>query len=240
MFHKLLDISQQVGRIIAEDENGTALGWNDVCFKIPIISSVRGQGRKRRSYGTEGDATGNGIRGPRQGRPLQKLDSVPYNPSVDVPKFIFCGIVNSLKTGCFIQNILELWNFDPHIIGELSKEDILTAIHSTNISSTTGHETPFENLLGGITRNETGHIVKATGLLAHWMIYINFLEVDHDKVGNSAGTEDWASEDALLWENEFLNTMELLTDSSSDNETTVYYSAGRRYGDPSNFEFSFL
>lgn len=226
---QLLDISQQVSEIIAEYENGTTLGWNEVCFKIPMISSVLGKEREKRSYDNQYENNNIDEWKEKRGRPLPTLDRIPYNPSVDMPSFIFCGIVNSLKNGCLIQNILELWDFDEKVIGQLSKEDILHKLHNTNISATTGHESSFEHLLGGITRNETGYIVSATGLLSHWNVYINFMEVNHDKIGNAAGTEDWASEEALLWEGEFLNTMEILSDNLSDNETTVYYSAGRRY-----------
>lgn len=39
---------------------------------------------------------------------------------------------------------------------------------------------------------------------------------------------DWVSEEALLWENKFLETMETMNDDLSDDETKIYYSAGRR------------
>lgn len=128
-----------------------------------------------------------------------------------------------------MNNILELWNFDADKLKSMTKEDILDRIHRTNISASTGHERPFDRLLGGIKRNSTGHIVSATGLLSHWMLYVNFSNINHDKIGNAAGTEDWASEEALAWENEFLIVMNSLKDDLSDVETEIYYSAGRRY-----------
>lgn len=55
----------------------------------------------------------------------------------------------------------------------------------------TGHPTDFEKLLGGVTRNETGHIIAAETVLSLWMLDLNFSAVDMDKVGNTLGTADW-------------------------------------------------
>lgn len=51
----------------------------------------------------------------------------------------------------------------------------------------------YEDLLGGIKRNETGHIISATALHTFYMVYVNFSSVDMDKTGNNAGTADWVS-----------------------------------------------
>lgn len=115
----------------------------------------------------------------------------PFNPSIDLNPILYCGLINNLPLGCMTQNILELWKFDDVRIGELTKEDILRSLNTTKISPTSGHDTDFVQLLGGVTRNSSGHIVSATSMLSHWMVYVNFTDVDHDIIGNSAGTEDW-------------------------------------------------
>lgn len=97
------------------------------------------------------------------------------------------------------QNLLELWKFDEVRIKALSKEDIILAINRTTVSPTTGHDTDFVQLLGGIQRNSSGHIVAASSLLTHWMVYVNFSDVDHSKIGNAAGTEDWVSKTDSLF-----------------------------------------
>lgn len=115
----------------------------------------------------------------------------PFNPSVDAPSALYCMIVNSLPRGCMTQNMLELWKFDTDRIANLSVNDVLNALATTTISPTSGHDTDFTQLLGGIQRNASGHIVAASSLLTHWMVYVNFSAVDHDKTGNLAGTEGW-------------------------------------------------
>lgn len=206
-------------------ENGTTIGWNDVCFHIPNIaefSENENQERRKRSTRDSNLILSNVA---QQFHRFTRSEH-PFNPSVDLHPLIFCSIVETLPIGCMIQNFLEMWNFTN--VNSMTKQDILNALHTTHTSQATGHEANFERLLGGVTRNETGHIVAAKGLLTHWMVYVNFLKVDHNKVGNAAGTEDWASEEALAWENEFLSTMNIMKEDLEDDETKIYYSAGRR------------
>lgn len=215
-------------------ENGTSIGWNDVCFHIPNIAEFReDEQRRRRRRRRRKRSVRDSIKilsnlAHQLHRFTRSDDEHPFNPSVDLHPLIFCSIVESLPIGCLIQNVLEMWNFTESTINFLTKQDILNAVHTTKTSLATGHEAHFERLLGDVVRNETGHIVGAKGLLTHWMLYVNFLKVNHDKVGNLAGTEDWASEEALVWENEFLSNMESLKEDLSDDETKIYYSAGRR------------
>lgn len=121
----------------------------------------------------------------------------------------------------------------------MSKDDILHAINQNEIiiSPTTGHETNFQQLLGNIRRNESGHIIAASSIMTFWMAYVNFTNVDHDKIGNLAGTEDWTTEDLLTWEGEFLSSMNTLQRNLSNNETQIYYTAGRRFKSPIFFLF---
>lgn len=49
----------------------------------------------------------------------------------------------------------------------------------------------YERLLGGIERNQSGHIVKAKSLQNFWMVNVDYAQVDMDLIGNMAGTADW-------------------------------------------------
>lgn len=98
-------------------------------------------------------------------------------------------MIDMLSRGCYQENFLELWNLNEDIIRTLSKDDIVLALNRTRINPRTGHVTDFVHLLGGVERNESGHIVLAKSLVTHWMVYVNF--ADTSRVGNDAGTEDW-------------------------------------------------
>lgn len=117
----------------------------------------------------------------------------PFNPSVDLDPAIYCSIINNLPMGCLQQNMMELWLFDEVKAGLLNKEDILRKLNTTSVSPFSGHESNFVNLLGGVQRNSTGHIVSAKTIMSYWMVYVNFSNVDHDITGNMAGTEDWVN-----------------------------------------------
>lgn len=54
-----------------------------------------------------------------------------------------------------------------------------------------GHPTDYVQLLGGIRRNGTGHIVGASALLSLYVVHVDFLSVNFDENGNEAGTADW-------------------------------------------------
>lgn len=56
----------------------------------------------------------------------------------------------------------------------------------------------YEQMLAGIEKNETGHIVSARALQVIWMIMVNFTAVDMDKTGNDGGTSDWVKLELLL------------------------------------------
>lgn len=232
--YQLLKISKEVMEFTVETNNKT-LGWNDVCFQIPNIAELNDDDQSRAKRGTK-NASNKVLSDLAITLHRMKRTHRPFNPSVDIAPFIFCAVVESLPIGCMIQNILELWDFDEDTIKQLTKQDILNALNTTRYSLTTGHEVHFENLLGGIVRNETGHIVAAKSLLTNWMVYVNFSNVNHDKVGNAAGTEDWVSEEALAWEDEFLSRVEALIEQFDisnyfDDGIKIYFSAGRRFVD---------
>lgn len=104
---------------------------------------------------------------------------------------LVCGVFNILPLGCYHQNLLELWDFKREVIQNLTVEDILYAVNNVDISATTGHKMNVANMLGDIKRNEAGEIIGAGALITQWYVHVNFSEVDHEKHGNIAGTENW-------------------------------------------------
>lgn len=107
---------------------------------------------------------------------------------------IYCGIINSFPVNCYQQNLLELWNFNRELIRNLTVEDILQTINTKDTSLTTGHKMNVTSLLGDIKRNEFGEIIGAGSLITQWFVHVNFSEVDQEKHGNIAGTENWVRE----------------------------------------------
>lgn len=115
----------------------------------------------------------------------------PFQPSIDLNPFVYCALIDTLPLGCMSESLLDLWNHDAERIRRLTVDDIRDTLNRTTVNPVTGHDTDFTHLLGDVRRNASGHIVGAGALLTHWMVYVNFTAVDHKKIGNLAGTEDW-------------------------------------------------
>ncbi|CAH1968010.1 unnamed protein product [Acanthoscelides obtectus] len=157
-------------------------------------------------------------------------NSTKKDPSIQMDPALYCSFVEAMKKECYTRSILELWNFNRKKIRSLTKNDIVNQLNNYD-SNYFGKLKDINGLLGGITRNETGHIISATAIQNFWYLTINFSAVDMDKSGNMAGTADWASEEALEWEKTFLKIMENV---SLLYNNSFFYESGRSFGDISN------
>lgn len=220
VLQKLAEITEEIVSLTVINSHGKMVGWNEVCFKVPLIAEYTANERKKREDSQSLATT----KRPKKQKPF-------FNPSVDLPSFMYCPLINRLPVGCLERSILELWKFDREVIANLTKEQIVDKLNSTKISPVTGHTIDFSELLGGVQRDWTGRIVSATALYSNWMIHVNYSEVDSDVSGNAAGTEDWVTEEAMLWEGKFLEKLGEMGENYTDDETKMFYAAGRSYGD---------
>ncbi|KXJ77899.1 hypothetical protein RP20_CCG006239, partial [Aedes albopictus] len=217
---RLADITEKIVNLTITNSKGENFDWNEVCFKIPLIAEYTASERRKR----EGTKSSTIKKGPKKQKNF-------FNPSVDLPSSMYCPLINRLPIGCLEHSILELWKFDREVIVTLSKEQIIDKLNSTTVSPVTGHTIDFSELLGGVHRDSTGRIVSATALYSNWMLHINYTEGDSNVNRNVAGTEYWVTEEAMLWEGKFLETVGEFKKEFSDAKMKMYYAAGRSYGD---------
>ncbi|KAL1497076.1 hypothetical protein ABEB36_008097 [Hypothenemus hampei] len=199
---------QMLGKIhmqIMTSKTPNNVTMKDVCFKIPKINK-----KLLKLFLTE-----------------QENDA---DPSLTMSPALYCSFVETMKTECYTKSILELWDFNMTKINLLTKQEIVDTINSYDKKLIIGKLNSYEHLLGGIVRNETGHIIQARAIENYWLILVNFSSVDMNKAGNMAGTGEWATEKALDWELTFMKIAENIS-SKMDN---FYYFAGRSFGDISN------
>ncbi|GAB0092699.1 NPC intracellular cholesterol transporter 1 homolog 1b-like [Sergentomyia squamirostris] len=236
---KLADISDDVSKINPKLKNGTNLSWNDMCFKVPYIAEyTKNQERRKRQINLPDDDEGPDFNFDNDFfNSLDETGKVPnkptrkFNPSVDLSPSIYCPLINAIPLGCYQHNLLELWKFDREKIANLTKEEILRAVNTASVSPVTGHWTDFSDLLGDVERNSTGHIVSARGLMSRWFIYMNFSAFDPQQQGNYAGTGEWATEEALIWEEAFIETLDKLDKNLTSEDFAVYYMTEKSFGD---------
>nr|XP_023011826.1 Niemann-Pick C1 protein-like [Leptinotarsa decemlineata] len=200
VIHQLLDIDKRV-RTVRSSGN---LTLQDVCFRIPKVD-------KALLKMIDGNETG-------------KDQSTTMDPA------LFCSFVEAMKSECYTRSILELWGFKAKKIANITKDDILWAINTFDRNSLYGRLKDYNDLLGGVVRNESGHIISAKAIQNIWYLNVNFSSIDMTTSGNDAGTALWANDEGLDWENAFLKLMNNIT----KNFNHIYYSAGRSFGDISN------
>ncbi|KAL0275927.1 UNVERIFIED_CONTAM: hypothetical protein PYX00_003640 [Menopon gallinae] len=201
--------------------------WEDICFRIPAakrdaIKFTDFFGRKKRSFFFLPKSDDDSVAG------------LPFDPSLYMSYTSYCSLVNKLPKLCLEVNLPQLWNNDPYRLNRLSLNDVIYAVNVTKISPVYGHPTSFPELLGGVKTDERGRIISARTLLSVWMTHVNFSQVDMDETGNVAGTGDWVSGPALAWEKGFLDLMKEEEEAHKDSNISIYYEAGRSYGDISS------
>ncbi|KAL3271630.1 hypothetical protein HHI36_022104 [Cryptolaemus montrouzieri] len=199
---QVLHIHEEVQRVRSPNN----ITWSDVCFKLPRIDRGLAKMLARETENGNKDITS----------------------SMDIT--LFCSFLETIPLGCFHQSILELWNYNRKEIANLTTEDIINRINHHEELLFLGHLKNYTALLSGIQKNESGHIISASALKNVWMTKLNFSAVDMNKVGNMAGTADWASEESLEWELEFETVMKK-TKKTLPTTMNLYFMSARTFGD---------
>ncbi|KAL0109067.1 hypothetical protein PUN28_014278 [Cardiocondyla obscurior] len=222
----LIRLNEITKQMISTQTPAENISWTDVCMKVPVISGHMYR-QKRQSLLLEDSFFDDD---------LMSTVNQTFEPAVHVDSNLYCSVIESLPMGCLLFSILDIWNFDSAKIEKDSTEDIITKINTIKVSPTLGHPMNFSELLGDVTLDEKGRIVAAEAIRTDLMVHVSFLNLDMDKIGNIAGTADWATEDVLKWESAYLKNIENISnqmqnDSDVNDSMALYYEAGRSFGD---------
>ena len=156
-------------------------------------------------YGTETPQAREELRIDFQKYGRQTSDNISESDSriEALPDTIYCDLVESLKEKCGQRSLLEIWRYREDLIMTATKEEILRAVSSIETSPWFGHSMNYSQLLGGVTRNSSGHIVSATTSLMAWSISVP----DNTTVVESQGSGvelELGDETSLAWEQRFV------------------------------------
>lgn len=217
---KLYQLNEDIKRFTVELENGTTLSWPDVCYKIPMPPNTPLGGDTEDSKNSAEENESREKRDLFSNSAYTNL-SHPFNPSVDLSPKLFCPLFNSLPFGCYQKNILDIWENDLKVIEELTLDDVINDLVDSD----------YESILSGIQRDDQGRIISAESAISTWFVYIKFANIDTDRIGNSIGMESWVTEDIILWEGGFLETVAEVKAKLDDGDFTIDYMAGRSFGD---------
>lgn len=207
------DVLQKVALLeekVANSRTTTGISWKDICFKIPEVDgSMDFMLKPEKSY-----------------RKTNETD-IAFDPSFHWNAATFCRMVDAMDKECYVNSILDLWGHNNRKLAKLTKEDILNKINTNEYSLVLGRLKNYRSLIGGLSYNSSGHIIGAKSLQIIWFSDLNFTTIDMDKIGNNAGTADWASVECLEWENVFEEIM-------ASEDTSLYdlsYMSARSFGD---------
>ena len=121
-----------------------------------------------------------------------------------------------------------MWRYDEDLINTATQSEIIDAVNLLEKSPWYGYGTNYSKLLGGLTRNSSGHVISATVAQMFWRIEIP----DGAEIVDSQGSGlelQLADEDSLEWEEQFIQ----IGVNSSSKTATVLPNASKSFGEVS-------
>ena len=154
-------------------------------------------------------------------------DDDEEDPADDLPKGIYCDLVNTLNEKCLENSILEIWKFSESRIRKLTQQDIVNAVNRYNESPMYGYKVDYVDMLGNVRRNSTGHVVSAR---AAFHVFHTKLDDNATLEQNGgAGVElDLADEATLAWEGQLIETMFNASAEAEKDGVQIFVNVARR------------
>ena len=128
------------------------------------------------------------------------------NTYKELPRNVYCDLVETLKTRCFEQSLLEIWMYNEDVINKLSTHDIVNAINTLERSPYFGFKYDYSKLLGSIKRNKTGHIVSAKAALYNMVTVVDLNKIKQKHfLKQSSGPQTTMDEENIKWQDGGIN-----------------------------------
>eukprot|EP00092_Neocalanus_flemingeri_P026887 GFUD01029143.1.p1 GENE.GFUD01029143.1~~GFUD01029143.1.p1 ORF type:complete len:1040 (-),score=194.28 GFUD01029143.1:157-3276(-) len=235
---------QQVHQAVA-DIQIIGKTYGDICFRVPTANILDRKRRKRHvsigawenSEDYYEDFYNEYLEDDELEETEERIDFMKYSEQINisevggVSKNAYCNIVTTLEEKCCQRSLLEIWRYSEDLIHSATQEEILDAVNLLARSPWLGHDVDYSRLLGGITRNTTGHIVGAKTAAMFWVVEVPDIEdVVASSITQTSGYEiEFADPTTLAWESELIK---IALNSSSD-QLKVMVNAARSLGDVS-------
>ena len=218
----MLDIHKEVSQLATPDGKRYA----DLCMKVPTANLP--DRRKKRDATMPSNLSEGGLDLDHDynydyNSYEDDLDSnIDYDEVLDREDFekriklldeldpdVYCDIVGDLEKKCLQISLLELWRYNEERIMSVTTQEILDTVNNRTFSPWFKYEFDYSNLLGGVTRNSTGHIVAATATEMIW--YVSIPENATKVASQGSGMELLLADQATLdWEELFTKYLDHL------------------------------
>ncbi|XP_063533276.1 protein patched homolog 1-like [Cydia strobilella] len=217
----IYNITEQVNTLRVRYDQ-TDYSINELCYKVPAITNFFNFNTKSVKQMSDNSSLS---------KENKNSDSEFTDPTSWIGEDFYCGFIENFPMTCLQHNIVDLFKNDLDLNKGATKHDIVSKINSVKTNPVSGHDFDYTELLGGVSRDESGNIVAAKSVILTWYTEVNMSAVDLNQVGNLVGTEDWVTVPLGLWEQKYVDLMVTLSNDLSN--ITLYYEAGRSFGDVS-------
>ncbi|XP_071537135.1 NPC intracellular cholesterol transporter 1 homolog 1b-like [Panulirus ornatus] len=210
---EMYEIRKAVWAIAVTDRYNRNLTQDDLCFRVPALG---GQYEKE-------------LRNIKTQLFPHRDPNSPFDWSLELDKKVYYTFYQLIPTQCLEMSILEIWGDNKTIIEQLTDEDVINDINTASMSATYGYPMDFLGVLGGIMRNETGHVVGARSSMAQLVMELNRTDVDMTQLANDAGLAEEVDLGLYTWEGEFIRVICNYTGQSEG--LGVFLKAQRSFGE---------
>jgi len=222
--------------------------FSDICAKVPIADIFQTKRRKKREVTNDLEDIENFWEGEYNEYPeedeevvtiVQRINFDKYSSQINksnegtdtldkIPDRIYCDLVNTLNEKCLQTSLLEIWKYREELINSASQQEILDAVNLLARSPWYGYDADYANLLGGITRNSSGHIVGAKSM--RMVLVLRVPEEGRIVGAQGSGVElGIADPTSLTWESKLVE----IVLNSSTKKVKVMVNAAKSFGDVS-------
>jgi len=134
----------------------------------------------------------------------ETIDTKAKDVTDRLPENIYCDLVTTLSAKCIQSSLLDIWRYEENLIRSTTQQEILDAVNLLTKSPWFGYDLDYSNLLGGIERNATGHIVSAKTAHLIWTLHVPEDAVIESGQGGGLEIEP-ADKTTIEWEDQFIN-----------------------------------
>ncbi|KAM3967251.1 LOW QUALITY PROTEIN: patched domain-containing protein 3-like [Aphomia sociella] len=219
ILHAIMNITRELESLQITYQNKN-YKLKDLCYAVPVVD-IYGSSSETKSV--DKVAANNSIK-----NNTNSVDDYTDH-NLWIGDTFYCSFIESFNLACLQYNILDLWKNDINLIENVTKLDIVTKVNQIHKNPVTGHPMNYTELFGGVQQDENGDIVSAKSVMLTWYTVVNMSAVDMNEVGNLVGTEQWVSKPLAMWESEFLELMQNLSQKLTDFH--LYYESGRSFAD---------
>ena len=160
------------------------------------------------SYSSDIEIPKNKCSGPKTYLDVAAFEQNQIDTYKNLPRNIYCELVDTLDTQCFEQSLLEIWMYNEEIIKEISTEDLLTAINRLDRSPYFGFRYNYSKLLGSIQRNESGYIIGAKAVLYNLATFVDYDNIQYRSfLERGAGPQLLHDKQNIIWQDGAIRTI---------------------------------